>query len=84
MQKIWNDEHEKNLNSIVFYGDTTASKLYYDKEKKRQVIKADSVNAFNRARVIIKVGEVSHTPIECTADGSLVILDTASAVTAKT
>lgn len=82
MKKIFNDHSEKNVNSIVFYGDTTELKIYYDKEKQNQVAKADSLYAFNKARVIVNVGDVLYAPVQCTVDGALIILDTSIDVAA--
>lgn len=83
MEKMFNDLQEKHLNSVVFYGDTSQLKLYYDKEKKQQVVKSDSMYAFERSRVIVKVGDVSHAAVQCGNDGSITILDATSTVTAK-
>ncbi|HSQ89981.1 hypothetical protein [Romboutsia sp.] len=80
MEKIFNDHSEKYINSIVFYGDTTALKIYYDKEKQNQVAKADSLYAFNKARVIVNVDDVLYAPVQCTVDGALIILDTTAGV----
>ena len=70
MKKIFDDAKDKNVANVVFYGDTTDNKLYYEAsgETKTQVTQADLEDAFKKGRLIVAVGNNMYAPVKVAAN----------------
>ncbi len=62
MKKFFNDASDKNVANVVFYGDTTDSKLYYTTGTgKEQVTEEDLQHAFLQSSVLVAIVGESAT-----------------------
>ena len=70
MKKIFDDAKDKNVANVVFYGDETDNKLYYEASgsTKTQVTQADLEDAFKKGRLIVAVGDNMYTPVKVAAN----------------